>query len=254
MAHTPPRKPHFLSSVPAQPTIETARFGAKPAQSIRPLVPDAQTPAGVKPEPGAEAQGPLTRGQNAGSAPQPATQSAPAASPQTGTTPTGSPANTGPAPVPPALTAPQTVPLDLVRGRLAASIDALRLQSEKLAEQARADVLEVAFQIARRIVEVEVRQSPEPLFALIRTSLGQLAMARRINLRVSPQDIDSLRGARGQELTGAMSLAEVELTADAALEPGECLIDSDLGQIDGRLANRFAELRRHVAEASEGAA
>jgi len=248
MAPTPPRKPRFLSSVPAQPSIETARFGAKPAQSIRPLVPDAQAPAGVKPEPGADAQAPLTRGPNAGSAPQAAAQ------PQTGTTSAGAPAATSAAPVAPALPAPQTVPLDLVRGRLAASIDALRLQSEKLAEQARADVLEVAFQIARRIVEVEVRQSPEPLFALIRTSLGQLAMARRINLRVSPQDIDALRGARGQELTGAMSLAEVELTADAALEPGECLIDSDLGQIDGRLANRFAELRRHVAEASEGAA
>jgi flagellar assembly protein FliH len=141
-----------------------------------------------------------------------------------------------------------------VRSRLAAAIDALHLQSERLAEQARADVLEVAFQVARRIVEVEVRQSPEPLFALVRTSLGQLAAARRISLRVSPQDIEALRGPRGQEVTSVAALAEIELSADAALEPGECLIDSDLGHIDGRLANRFAELRRHVAEASEGAA
>jgi len=266
MTPPPPRKPRFLSSVPTQQQIEQPRFSAKPGPAqIRPLLADPQNPTGVKPGATGDAGGALTGGGAPASGaahPAPGTTSAQQAQAASANTPAPA-ANANPAQTPPAPSSgtvqskaqePTSVPLDLVRSRLAAAIDALQLQSEKLAEQARADVLEVAFQVARRIVEVEVRQSPEPLFALVRASLGQLAAARRITLRVSPHDIDALRGARGQESIAPATLAEIELSADASLEPGECLIESDLGHIDGRLANRFAELRRHVAEAAEGAA
>ncbi len=251
MTQPPPRKPRFLTSVPASQSVEAARFGAqKPPAQLRPL---SSEPAS-RTEPHKQS---LMHANEAGSsaARVPTFIGGPPAPPQQHA-----------APPPPAATheadaAPKTVevaapvvPVEMIRERLAAAIDSLKMQSEKLAEQARADTLEMAFQIARRIVEVEVRQSPEPLFALVRSSLMQLAAARRITLRVCPSDIDALRGPRGQEATGGLSLATIELTADNALEPGECMVDSDLGQIDGRLANRFAELRRQVVEAAEGAA
>ncbi len=265
MSNTPPRKPRFLSSVPAQQEIQTPRFASKPAPAppIRPLAGDAAKSEGAKSDaakneaaekPAAQAPAAPARAANPAGAsaaalpPHPTIQLPPAQV----NPPAGANANvnshSGSA------QGESSAQLDLVRSRLAASIESLRQQSERLAEQARADVMEVAFQIARRIVEVEVRQSPEPLFALIRASLGQLAAARKITLRVCPQDLDAVRGPRGQETTAALAMAELEVVADAGLEPGECVIDSDLGQIDGRLANRFAELRRHVAEASEGAA
>jgi len=264
MTQPPPRKPRFLSSVPAQP-VEAARFGAKPASAPAQLrqLPDAQKQEAPKilpahavaadknvarapaffGTPAAPANNPAPAPHPAGAAPVPAAAPAPGA------------ANT------PGAVQPKTVevgapvvPVEMIRERLAAAIDSLRMQSEKLAEQARADTLEMAFQIARRIVEVEVRQSPEPLFALVRSSIMQLAAARRITLRVCPGDLESLRSPRGQEATAGLSLAQIELSADASLEPGECLVESDLGQIDGRLANRFAELRRQVSESSESVA
>jgi flagellar assembly protein FliH len=249
MPSSPPRKPGFLSSVPAQQQVQIARFGQPSAPAgppqIRPMISAPQAP-GAKELPPSESRA-TAPGAAQTNASQPALA---AAAPTMQLTPPAAPA---PNQMPAAPAQNMGIPLDLVRSRLAASIEALRFQSEKLAEQARADTLEIAFQIARRIVEVEVRQSPDALFALVRTSLSQLATARRITLRVSAGDLEALRSPRGKEVT-QVSLAEIELAADASLEPGECLIESDLGQIDGRLANRFSELRRHVEEAAEGAA
>jgi flagellar assembly protein FliH len=48
--------------------------------------------------------------------------------------------------------------------------------------------------------------------------------------------------------------ARVEIQADAALQPGDCVVDTDFGQIDGRLETRLGELRRALEGAAEGAA
>lgn len=55
--------------------------------------------------------------------------------------------------------------------RVAHAVEVLKLQAERLAEQARADALEIGFRVARRILEAELSSSPEPFFALVRSAL-----------------------------------------------------------------------------------
>jgi flagellar assembly protein FliH len=137
------------------------------------------------------------------------------------------------------------------RDRLTRAVEALRLQSERLAEQARADAIEIAFQIAQKIVDTELRQSPEPLFGLVRSALKQAGEARRVQLRVHPEDGVILRANVQQVAQAAPAVAKLEILDDSSLERGDCLIDTDFGEIDGRLSTRFAELRRALHESKE---
>jgi hypothetical protein len=126
---------------------------------------------------------------------------------------------------------------------LAAAVQVLRLQGEQLAERARADTLEIAFQIARRIVEAELRVGPEAFFSLIRSALRRCGEARRVTIRVCPRDLSLLEGAQGAAALQAMTVARVDLVSDIALHPGDCVIESDEARVDGRLDARFGELR-----------
>ncbi len=137
------------------------------------------------------------------------------------------------------------------RDRLTRAVETLRLQSERLAEQARADAIEIAFQIAQRIVGAELRQSPEPLFSLVRSALAQAGEARRVQLRVHPEDGVILRANTPKVARAAPAVAKLEILDDSSLERGDCLIDTDFGEIDGRLSTRFAELRRALAESPD---
>jgi flagellar assembly protein FliH len=138
--------------------------------------------------------------------------------------------------------------------KVAHAVEVLRLTAERLAEQARSDALEIGFQVARRIIEAELQRSPETLFGLVRSALRRAGDSRKIVIRLHPEDARVIAAtvASGDL---AVSAAGVEVQPDATLEPGDCLVDTDFGQVDGRLQTRLEELHRAaVAAVEEGAA
>jgi len=138
--------------------------------------------------------------------------------------------------------------------RVAQGLETLRAQASRLAEQARSDALEIGFQVARRILEAEVRASPEPLFALVKSALRRAGDSRRISLRLNPEDAARLQSDEGRAAVDAVTAARVDVLPDPALQPGDCAVETDFGQIDGRLETRLGELRRAVENQAEGAA
>jgi flagellar biosynthesis/type III secretory pathway protein FliH len=206
----PPRRPRFLSGVPAVPVATPARFAD----------------AGRRPPPAAPAP------------------SAAAATP--------------PAPSREALEAERAAEREEARrealARVAGAVETLRAQSERLAEEARADAIEIGFQVARKILEAELRAGPDALFALVRSAVKRAGESRRVAVRVAPEDAELLRSEAGKDALDGLAAARVEWVADPSLQRGDCVVDTDFGQVDGRLTTRLAELRRAADAAREGAA
>jgi flagellar assembly protein FliH len=121
------------------------------------------------------------------------------------------------------------------------------LQNERLAELARSDALEIGFLVAERILEQEIGSNPRALISLVRSAMRRLAESRQITVQLCPGDHARIK--HGDVDTSG--LASVKLEVDPALGPGDCRVVSELGQVDGRLATRLAEVRKSI-ESSEG--
>jgi flagellar assembly protein FliH len=137
--------------------------------------------------------------------------------------------------------------------RVAAAVEMLRAQADHLAEQARADAIEIGFQVARKVLEAELRSGPEALFALVRSAVRRAGESRRVAVRLAPEDAALLASDAGRGAVDGVTAARIEWIPDPSLQPGDCLVETDFGQVDGRLGTRFAEIRRAV-DAVEGAA
>lgn len=135
--------------------------------------------------------------------------------------------------------------------RLVVALENFRLHAEHLAEQARSDALEIGFQVAKRILEIELSTSPEPLFALIRSAVQRVGESRKVTVRLCPSDLSRVDSAGGKAAVG-LSVAQLELISDSALSPGDCVVEGDFGAVDGRISTRLEELKRTVAHAVEG--
>ncbi len=135
--------------------------------------------------------------------------------------------------------------------RLELGVTLLRAQGERLAEQARSDALELAFMIARRILEREVHSDPVALLSLIRTAITRAGEANQITIRLSSVDADGLREAGHDLASPTFSLAKVSVVADPNLSAGDCIVETNLGTVDGRLSTRLAEMRETVEAAIE---
>jgi flagellar assembly protein FliH len=106
--------------------------------------------------------------------------------------------------------------------------------------QLRELVMRIAGKLAQRAFEAE----PDRIEALIEPLLTLVRRARRLVLRVHPDDAKSLT-SRLTGLTDRLELeATLELTPDETIERGGCAIESDLGELDARLSTRLAEFGR----------
>ena len=130
--------------------------------------------------------------------------------------------------------------------RVATALETLRAHAERLAQAARSDAIEIGFQVASKILELEVRQNPEALFALVRSALRRAGESRRITLRLAPEDAAKLQATSSGTALEGLSAARLEIVRDASLQPGDCVVDTDFGQVDGRIGTRLAEVRRAV--------
>jgi flagellar assembly protein FliH len=125
----------------------------------------------------------------------------------------------------------------------------LRTLGERLAAEARADALEVALAVARRIVETELTVNLDAQVSFIRTAIRRLGESRSFALRLHPTQAARLESDGRSELVASAGAARVDIVPDDSLAPGDCLVEGDLGSIDGRVSSRFEEIRRAVLAA-----
>lgn len=110
----------------------------------------------------------------------------------------------------------------------------------RLLAATRNDVLELAFAVARRVAGETLAADPERLREQIDEALGRLGSE---GARVLLHPEIARRLAHSCPLP-----AGVEVVGDAALAPGDFVIDSPRGGVDGRIDSQIARLRGAVAE------
>lgn len=130
----------------------------------------------------------------------------------------------------------------LAEEKLRAALSALSSEGERLAEQARADALELGILIARRIVERELSMNLESVFSLIKSALRRVGEENVTRVRLHPRDVARFEAA----VQSDFSLGKVELVGDGSLQPGDVMVDTSSHTIDGRLSTRFDELVRQL--------
>jgi flagellar biosynthesis/type III secretory pathway protein FliH len=152
------------------------------------------------------------------------------------------------APAPPP---PQPLPvLDIaalneqVAERIAEATERLRQTADHLAAEARLDALEVGFMVARRILESEVSANVESLLGLVRSALRRLGEARQVMIHLCPEDAKTVEKVLATTGTQAISAtaAQIEVVADTTLGRGDCVVEGNLGTVDGRINTRLEEL------------
>lgn len=111
-------------------------------------------------------------------------------------------------------------------------------QLAALEQQMAQAVAEAAVLLARRVVRAELRTQPEQVAEVAAQAVNAvLQSARQIRVLVHPDD-HALVAAGAAE---ALQARGARLIAQPGIERGGCLVESDLGQIDARIAARWDE-------------
>ncbi|MEP6506092.1 MAG: FliH/SctL family protein [Betaproteobacteria bacterium] len=98
-------------------------------------------------------------------------------------------------------------------------------------------VTRTAVQLARQVVRHELDTRPEIVARVAQEAVGAIVLsARHLRVRLHPADHQHVLEGAGE----ALKARDAGLVADTSIEPGGCIVDSDLGQVDARIGTRWA--------------
>jgi flagellar assembly protein FliH len=123
--------------------------------------------------------------------------------------------------------------------RLDTALRRLHDVQEGLIHRARAEVVELAMQIARHVIAQNVAHDDADLGPVVDDAIRQLGDALSVVVRVGPRHHAALSARHGQD-------RRIQVVLDPSLGDGDIVVDSDSGSVDARLESRLDAVARAV--------
>ena len=136
--------------------------------------------------------------------------------------------------------------VDAVMKRYAEAILEVGKLRSSLYPQVEREVVRLALEVARKIVHREIQADPDIIQTLVRVALSHVAEKSAVTVRLNPVDYNYLLEQRA-ELSQAEG-RDIVLLADKSVERGGCLIQTECGDIDARIEEKFREVEQAFFE------
>jgi flagellar assembly protein FliH len=104
------------------------------------------------------------------------------------------------------------------------------------------EILELAQEIARRIVAAEIKTNQEVVLAIMKEALTLVRDRPHVLVLVHPDDLAVCQQARQQFEALLPDNAVLRILPDLRVERGGCIVDTGEGVVDATLASRWAML------------
>lgn len=139
--------------------------------------------------------------------------------------------------------------LRIARARAAAELAGFAAERDRRLAALAPEVARLGLEVARRLLGRELSADADAVTALAARALREARDRAVVTLRIAPADaprIDAARGALAALLRRAPGL---EVREDAALAPGDVVVETEGGRIDARIEAQLEVLERVIGEA-----
>ncbi|MBB4661008.1 FliH/SctL family protein [Conexibacter arvalis] len=136
--------------------------------------------------------------------------------------------------------------LDAAVAALQAAVAGVEQVREETAAKVERDAIELALQLAEKIVAGALAVESERIVDVVRGALRRLAERRRVTILVNPDDLETVREATDSFVTGLGGIEHCEVQAERRIAPGGALVRTEEGQIDATVATQLMRARELV--------
>jgi flagellar assembly protein FliH len=105
-------------------------------------------------------------------------------------------------------------------------------------------IINISFLISEKIIRREIDKE-SPIFQMIDESLKKITSANQALIKLNPDDL-KLVESNIELINKKLSIDNVRLEADNRIEKGGCLIETEIGNSDGRIKSQLETLRRQI--------
>jgi flagellar assembly protein FliH len=135
--------------------------------------------------------------------------------------------------------------LEQERQRVGKAVEEFARERRAYFERAETEVVQLALSVARKILDREAHVDPLFLSGAVKVALGRVIHRSSARLRVAENELFKWRRAVSslQDLE-----SKPEVVGDPALEPGRCVIETDVGSAEISLEGQLREIEKGLLD------
>lgn len=134
------------------------------------------------------------------------------------------------------------------KARIDGIVNAVREQFSALYGSTEEAVVKFAFGVAERIIRREVSLDRTIVLGQIRESVRRVLGVERLTIRVHPDELAAVREQKSVIQSNGDSIREIVVEGDEGLALGDCVLESDMGNIDARLSTQLKQIENVLFE------
>jgi flagellar assembly protein FliH len=127
-----------------------------------------------------------------------------------------------------------------LREQLGKTVTEIQSLSTEIISKGEREMVELAIEIAKKIVQREVTLDREVALTLARLALSRLHSRAKTTIRLHPEDF-RYAVAHPEKLNDTNG---IELIEDKSVGLGGCLVETEMGYIDARIAQQFRDIEQ----------
>ena len=110
---------------------------------------------------------------------------------------------------------------------------------QKIYRETEKEVAQLALSIARKIVCHEVKITRETVACVAREALSRVDNPAKIKIKLNPDDLQFINDTPSQLSHFLHDVDNIRFEAEASIQKGGCLVETDRGDIDARIEKQF---------------
>jgi flagellar assembly protein FliH len=122
-------------------------------------------------------------------------------------------------------------------------------RGEILAETEK-EIIDLVLLIARKIIKVISENQRNVIIANVVQALRKIKSKGNITIRVNMNDLQLTTEHKQEFIKLVEGVKSIQIVEDTTVDNGGCIIETDFGEIDARIASQLAELENKILEIS----
>jgi len=124
----------------------------------------------------------------------------------------------------------------------------LRNEEQRMIEEIEPRLVELAVQIAEKILRHELTQDAEAVRTTVTAALNKLTERDRVTIRANPADVALLKEFKLDITESFDGVREVNVVADEDIGRGGCMVETDMLRVNGDIAAQLKEIHQQLME------
>ncbi|MFW5801941.1 MAG: flagellar assembly protein FliH [Spirochaeta sp.] len=133
-------------------------------------------------------------------------------------------------------------------GRLHSIIDAAIQRRTDIIEESEGQIIRLVLQIAKKVIKVISENQKNIVVNNVVQSLRKMKKRSDVTIRVNLADI-KITTEHTKRITEKIEhVQNIRILEDSTVDPGGCIIETDFGQIDARIATQLQEIEDQILQ------